>query len=189
MNHVFELELGPVIALAAILCAITVEFGVKRARLRRRTIQLQTANDLLKAHFRSLKEFVEHPAAPRKTKEKLLIFSKVISDRTKFLEILKQVCDEATFKNGNDQEAKNYEKDLTQLREQNSDLAKTFETTLTSGLAAMFLRYPDASNLLEATMARVYASPRKEFALFAGAVKKDRDNRDHTDIDMEPAVA
>lgn len=185
MIHFSEVEIGPLIALLAVLFAVSMEFGVKRARLHRRTIQLNTANDLLKEHFAALQRFVEDPSAPSKPKERLLIFSKVISDEKAFVDVVRQVCENPEFKR--DSEARGYTRDLQQIRAQDTDLAETFSTAVNAGVSAMLLRYPNAGDLLEATMARIYASPRKEGALFAGAMKKERAERDSHDAVPAPA--
>ncbi|WP_407166610.1 hypothetical protein [Bradyrhizobium sp. ORS 111] len=170
MSHFFDMDVGPLVALAALLCALSVHVSVKCTQLRHRRIQLNVANDLLKQHSAALRKFVEDPEAPTKTKERLLIYSRVISDEDKFLDVLSQV----DVKRSNDPEAKGYQKDLAQLRVMNPELAETFAVAVSSGLAASFLRYPDASEIMEATIAKVYATPRKEGAVFAGAIRKDR---------------
>lgn len=163
---------GVIIALAAALCAITIQFGKWRGRLRRRTKRLKTANDLLNKHAVALKEFVESPIAPTKMKERLLIFSETVSDHDEFIEVTKQVC--STLDSGRRPDARAYEKEFAAFRSRHPDLARHFETAITSGLAASFLRFSDATDLLEATMARVYADPRTEIDFVAGAVQNHK---------------
>lgn len=189
MNHFFESDLAPLVALASVLCAIFVEVSVNRGRRRRRAIQLKTANDLLKQHFTLLQKFIEEAAAPPKLKERLLIFSDFIADENSFLQVVREVCD-PDFKRGNDSEAKGYVRDLLQLRAQDTDLAEMFAACIKSGVAAMMLRSSGANDLMEATMARVYSSPRKEGELFAGAMKKNRADRNRGNAaEMKPALA
>jgi hypothetical protein len=76
-------------------------------------------------------------------------------------------------------EAKGYEKQIAQLRLRNEELTRGFETAANSIVVAMILRYQDASDLVEARMARMIVDPRREFAFFAGALKFDRANDNH----------
>lgn len=83
-----------------------------------------------------------------------------------------------------------YVRDLLQLRAQDTDLAEMFAACIKSGVAAMMLRSSGANDLMEATMARVYSSPRKEGELFAGAMKKNRADRNRGNAaEMKPALA
>jgi hypothetical protein len=76
-------------------------------------------------------------------------------------------------------EAKGYEKQIAQLRLRNEELTRGFETAANSIVVAMILRYQDASDLVEARMARMIVDQRREFAFFAGALKFDRANDNH----------
>jgi hypothetical protein len=177
MTHLLDIDFAPLITVAALLGFIAVYFGRLRSRLRHRTSQLKTSSDLLSDHFSALRAFVEHPEAPAKMKEKLLIFSNVVSDRSSFIPLLEAVCSENRSRNSS--EAKAYEKQLAQLRQKNEELSRNFETAVSSIVVAMILRYQDASDLLEARMARMIVDPRREFAFFAGALQFDRANDNH----------
>lgn len=167
-----SVNLGALVALAAVLCAITIQFGKLRRKSRRQERRLRTANDLLKKHAAALQEFVEMNDVPAKMKERLLVFSEIISDHDQFVEITKQVC--AALNGGRRPETRTFEKEFVTLRTKNADAAQLFETAINSGLAASFLRFSDASDLLEATMARVYADPRTEFEFVSKAMHKHR---------------
>jgi len=178
MNQFFDIDFAPIITVAALLGFIAVYFGRVRSRLRHRTSQLKTSSELLSDHLFALQAFVEHPEAPAKMREKLLIFSNVVSDRSSFIPLLEAVCNE----NGcgrNSSEAKGYEKQIAQLRLRNEELSRNFETAVNSIVVAMILRYQDASDLVEARMARMIVDPRREFAFFAGALKFNRANDNH----------
>jgi hypothetical protein len=170
-----DFDFAPIVTVAAVLGFIAVYFSRSCARLRRRTSQLQTAEDLISDHYSALQEFVEHAEAPVKMKQKLLIFSKVVSDRSTFIPLLESVCsDNARVRNS--PEARDYEKQVAQLRLHNEDLSRSFEIAVSSIVVAMILRYQDASDLIETRMAKIIVDPRKEFAFFAGAMKVDRAN-------------
>jgi len=186
MSHFSELDFSTLVALAAVFCALSAHLSVKLARLRRRTVQLKTANDLLKEHYTALQKVVDHPTIPEKYKERLLHFSEIISDEKAFADLLQQVVQEDLYR---DNEAKGYAKNLAQLRAQDPDLAEAFSSAVRSGVAAMMLPYPSVEEILESTMARVYAAPRREGAVFAGAMRKSRSDHhnDHDHLAVAPA--
>ncbi|WP_340667835.1 hypothetical protein [Bradyrhizobium ottawaense] len=183
MMYITELDINVLVALAAMFCALTALLSIRLARFRRRTIQLATANELLKEHFAALRKVVEHPTAPEKFKERLLIFSEVISDEKAFADLVHHVVQNDLNR---DSEASGYSKGLAQLRAQDADLADSFASAVRSGVGAMMLRHPSIAEILEATMAKVYAAPRREGAVFAGAMRKNR--ADHR-ADAHLAVA
>lgn len=173
MISTLDMSLAPLVTVAALLGFCAILFGKELRRYQRRTSQLRTATDLLQDHLTSLRLFVEHPDAPQKMKEKLLIFSRVASDRDAFMKVLKVACSENS-KASASPEAKNYEKQVAQLRAQNEVLSRHFETAVGSVVMAMMLRNQDASEVVEALMAKMIVDPRKEFAFLAGAIKVSR---------------
>ncbi|MGY3036173.1 hypothetical protein ACVIIV_005343 [Bradyrhizobium sp. USDA 4354] len=184
MTQITELDIVVLIALAAVLCALAAHLSIRLARLNRRTVQLCTANELLKEHLAAMKKVVEHPNAPEKFKERLLIFSEVITDQKAFADLVHQVVQNDL---GRDSEANGYTKGLAQMRAQDVDLADAFASAVRSGVGAMMLRNPDVAEIVEATMAKVYSAPRREGAVFAGAMRKNR--AEHRAHDMAAAPA
>ncbi|MBB5046558.1 hypothetical protein HNR60_001306 [Rhodopseudomonas rhenobacensis] len=173
MIQILDIDLAPLVTVAALLGLIAVISGRLCVRFRRRAAQLRTSAGLLRDHLTALQTFIDHPQSPSKMKEKLLIFSKVVSDRGAFMKVLEMVCNEPG-RMGNSSEAKTYERQVAQLRAQNEELSRCFEIAVSTIVVAMMLRHQDASELVEARMAKMIADPRKEFAFFAGAIKADR---------------
>jgi hypothetical protein len=174
------INLAPLVTVAALLGFIAGFFGKFWSRSRRRTAQLMTSADLLRDHLNSLKYFVEHPDAPPRMKEKLLIVSEIASDKDAFVEVLESACKEGA-KIKASPEAKDYEKQVAHLRAQNGELARQFETAVSSIVVAMMLRNQGASELIEARLAKLIVDPRKEFAFLAGAIKVSRHNSNFDD--------
>jgi hypothetical protein len=173
MSQILNFDVAPAVTIAALLAFIALLTVRICSRHRRRKAQLETAAELLSEHLTALKAFVEHPQGPQQLREKLLIFSAVVSERASFLRVLESVCNNAG-KNRNSSEAKTYEKQVAQLRAQNEELSRCFETAVSTIVVAMMLRHQDAGELIESWMAKMIVDPRREFAFLAGAIRADR---------------
>jgi hypothetical protein len=174
MTAFLDMEFAPLVAAAATLSLLAVLFCRTSAARKRRILQLKTANELLKAHRDLLEAILDDPRVPERIKSRMLSFSDVISEKEMFLEIFEEVC--ADLRSGGRQDERSIDADVAALNAIEDGLGHKLTTSVSTGVAAMLLQY---AHVTETAMAKMYADRRTETSLFASAVRRSRDIRQH----------
>jgi hypothetical protein len=173
MTAFLNAELAPLVATAAVMGVLTVVFCRTSALRRKRTLQFQTAGDLLRTHRRLLGGLLDDDRVPEKIKGRLLAFSEVISQRAEFLRIFDQILNDMTAGKLRNENAV-FDADVAALNAIEDGLGDHLNSVVSTGTAAMLLQYAHVS---EISMARLYADRRTEPSLFASAVRRSKDIR------------
>ncbi len=155
--------------------AVAISLTWMRARARRRTFELRTTKDALTAHYNAMDRIVDDPALPLSALEFLQHFAAVTSDRDFCEELTSgvlRVAPDDLKRAGTPR----WQEDVDALRKTRPDLARDFHTAVSSGIVAMFLRWPGNSWKLQALMQQIAADSRQE-AIIAEQLAHGRKHR------------
>ena len=153
----------PCLAMLIALITIWNWRAAMRADHAAEILRLRRSTDLLLAHANALGAFLDSSEAPVALKRLLIDFSDAIADRRVVLLVAKRIpsfdwADESAVSD-------DLAYELKALRRTNADLFDDFITSITTGLFAAVLRWPETAILFETLSARLAASPRRDMRM------------------------
>jgi hypothetical protein len=167
------------IGIGALAMGAASAFDRRIAAHRRRTDQLGVAAAALKEHYDALEGFADDPGAPSILSEFLLDFSDSIDDKTVAIEVASQAGGyEAPRPPGS-----RYAKILSgvdRLRDHRADLVELFDTAISAGITAAFLRWDETAAMYQDTVAPLAGTSGRQFRLavsFVGCAQRRRAGR------------
>ncbi len=154
-------------------------------RVKKRTMQLQQAAELLEQHYSALDRFLSDPAATPVLSDFLLWFSDAAEDKRVAKELADCIRDYDRPSHGGDSQTS---QEFRTLRNSRPDLAEAAEEAIGTGLYAMILRWDETAELFDAIAAKIGSNPNKEIALAAKAAQFEREEYSVGLVD-DPALA
>jgi len=181
-----EFALPQIITVAAVLVAILYATNAKVARSRRRAQDLEFVAKHLNSHLEAMRVFVENPDAPADLRYKLLMFSKVVSDREIATDIVQQACAAGgAYEPAPESALVRITDDLAELASRDMALTKAFEKAVSSGIVAMFFRWAETADVFHETITRALPGGSQQTAIFATAVTQAA-NRERKSRNIPP---
>lgn len=154
MQSLDDILLAVVVALA--LGCIVLTLQIIHMRLRRRTIELETAKQSLIAHYDAMDRIVNDPALPTSVLHFLAFFSDAIADRDSCARIVK-----ALMSADADKSPAPISSDIDALRKTRPDLVENIHKAVFNGTVFVFSRWPGNFGKLPQIMA-VLGDPKKD---------------------------
>lgn len=143
--------------------AISMWINNARARARRRAQELRSAAAALEAHYAAVSKLVEDPAFPVEAKAMLVALTEGISRKDVAEKLGAAFSDGSLFSKSMTRPA--FSDDIEKLYQTRRDLAEAYQNAITSGLVALFLRWPGNSALFQRMAVEISTDVRKEGAI------------------------
>lgn len=146
--------------------AIALVATARSKSAKKRIIELQVTENALTAHYDALDAIVDDPAIPTDALRFLQHFAEAISERA----TCERFAYDMYLSEGNGGMPPWYPQ-MEDLRKTRPDLTDNFHKAVSSGIIALFLRWPGKSVLLQAMLQEMAADRRKE-ARFAEKISR-----------------
>lgn len=140
-----DLEIWAVSAVLTALVLVWFLMDRMRSNSRYRGRAYAAAAEYLKAHYAAMERVVSDPSAPQEAVEMLLAISEISADRGRSIEFAQFLCARPT---GNGGSTASFHAEMERLRKHRPDLVSDFETAVSKGLVALFLRWPETTEIL-----------------------------------------
>jgi hypothetical protein len=164
------------LAVTGWIVAASIAITYFSARAKRRAFELETTASALTAHYDAVDAIVDDPALPLSAVEFLSLFSDVVSDEEacNFMTdaLARLQIDTAKIA------TPGWQSDLDKLRKSRPDLAENFAKAISSGIVALFLRWPGNAWKLQ-RLTQVIAADRRREALLANQIANSARYRHH----------
>ena len=169
-NHIYE-----IVAIVGWIVVASMMISYLARRAKRRALELQTAADALTEFYEAVDYISDDPALPTSALEMLHKFTHVISDPQSCSLVTSKSLLSASRRKG-EAPLPPWEKEINQLKSSRPELVEAFYRATSSGIIAMFYRWPGNAWKMP-TMIRVVSDRRRE-ADFADRVANlgDRSN-------------
>jgi hypothetical protein len=148
----------------SVTAALTMWINTQRFRSRRRAQQLKDAARALEAHYVAVSKLIDDPAFPNSAKPMLVALTEGISRKEVAEKLAAAFTDGTLFAKTGPKPP--FSDELEKLYNTRRDLADAFHTAVASGLAALFLRWPENAALFERMSVEISTDVRKEGAVF-----------------------
>ncbi|KRA42068.1 hypothetical protein [Devosia sp. Root635] len=167
------------VAVLATLAIMYATHTINRASHRRQH-DLAAAAEAIKAHYDALYELLDDDDVPENLKSAAYAFHKSVTDRGVALEIANFVCSDAEIEPTD--AMVQFDKDVEAFRLTNRPAYDRFRTIISSGMAAMLLRWPETADVFErAAFEAAIESERQREISNAVVVRSVRSNKNHDD--------
>jgi hypothetical protein len=160
----------------AAVCFFTVWY---RSKMDQRTSNLRDAQFALEMHYAAVNKILDDPAPSFEFKQGVAVLSYAISHRRVAAAVANAFFDKSLFDNSTADSDTALKAELELLRKTRPDLCDAFDTSFSTGLVALFLRWPENSAILHRIQAEVASSKQKKISLanhLRKLVRSDGDN-------------
>lgn len=170
--------LYPVAVMAVFSIMYATHISMTRSRLRQR--DLSAAAAATKAHYDALYELLDDESVPENLKSAAFSFHKSVTDRAAALEVANFVCSKVEIERTEAMDE--FDRDVEAFRAVNRTAHDTFRTIISSGMAAMLLRWPETANVFQrAAFETALESERQREISNAVVMKSVKSRKDHDD--------
>ena len=147
-------------AMFAVIALSAFWINVKSARTRRREQELRSAAVALDAHYDAVERLVGDPAVSEEAKAFLVLLTEAISDQ----KIAEQIGPAIASGSPDDQISRSHDvvEEIMKTAKVRPDIGRDFHVAFSSGLAALFLRWPSNASLFQNFSVEMVADTRKE---------------------------
>ncbi|MCC0035955.1 MAG: hypothetical protein H6887_11930 [Hoeflea sp.] len=162
----------------ATICAILIFFRVTKEKMHRRARDLEIAKNALHAHYQAVNVVLADPAPSKQLKASLCAFSEAVTEREFGLMIGQAIRDGTLAKRKVSSDAKIIHKERGELSKKYEHLDRAFRTATEAGIVALFLRWPEITDLYSEVQLTVAEDERKESQIAQKAISfiKNRTN-------------
>lgn len=176
MTNYDDVLLAVVVALVVVCACLVLQIALMR--LKRRTVELETAKQALASHYDAMSMLVDDPATPTVVLEFLEDFSEVISRREVCNRLVKSLVTPDTEKGSSVVMS-----EIVRLQKSRPDLVENFNKALMNGIVVVFARWPGNFSKLP-QMVAILGDPKKDVQIAYRFAKSAR-----ADFRLKPAIA
>ncbi len=139
---------GMLFSVFASLAALLYLTRIKNNELKQRTRELDVTRQALMEHYKYVTLILKDPAPSLELKRVMTLMSCAISTRTAATDIARQFKSGKLKMTPHDEATDGLVEELRQLKISRPDLAEKFEKAVSTGITALFLRWPENSKML-----------------------------------------
>ena len=144
-----------------------------------RASNLRDAKFALEKHYAAVNKILDDPAPSFEFKQCVAVLSYAISHRRVAAAVANAFYDDSLFDSSTANSDTALKAELGPLRNTRPDLFDAFDTSLSTGIVALFMRWPENSAILHRIQAEVASSKQKKSSLtnhLRKLVRSDGDN-------------